>query len=377
MNAEFYMNKALELAGRACGNTCPNPMVGAVIVKNDQIVGQGWHQCAGTPHAEIHALREAGGLAQGATIYVTLEPCSHYGRTGPCADALIKAGIKKAVVAITDPNPLVKGQGIAKLRNAGIEVVEGVLAEPAAKLNEVFIKWVSTKTPFGVLKTAMTLDGKIATYTGNSKWITDIYARQKVHQLRAIYRAVLTGVGTVLADDPEFTVRFGLEGNNPLRIVVDTMARTPLTAKIIANNPENTIIAVSASAPQSNIEALKDKGVEVLEVATDKFGINLTDLFRVLGARNITSVLVEGGSAVNASALRANIIDKVYWFIAPKIIGGHNSPGPVGGQGIPLINDALQLEDTSMEFIGEDILVSGYLSLREGRDVYRSCRRIG
>lgn len=377
MNAEFYMNKALKLAERASGYTSPNPMVGAIIVKDNNIVGQGWHQRAGTPHAEIHALHEAGDLAKGATIYVTLEPCSHYGRTGPCADALIKAGIKKAVIAVTDPNPLVRGQGIAKLRNAGIEVVEGVLSESAARLNEVFIKWISTKKPFAVLKTAMTIDGKIATYTGNSKWITEVGARQRVHKLRATYDAVLTGVGTVLADDPEFTVRLGQEGKNPLRIIVDTMARTPPTAKVVATNPETTLIAVSTVAPQDNIAALKHKGVEILEVSTDTTGINLTELFQIIGARNITSVLLEGGAAINASALSANLIDKVYWFIAPKIFGGHNALGPVGGQGISLVKDAINMENLSTEFIGNDILISGYLLGREGRDVYRTCGRIG
>lgn len=376
MNDEFFMSKALELAAHGSGYTSPNPMVGAVIVKNNTIIGQGWHQRAGTPHAEIHALQEAGEQAKGATIYVTLEPCSHYGRTGPCADALIRAGIKKAIVAMTDPNPLVKGKGITKLRNAGIEVTEGVLALEAAKLNEVFIKWIATKKPFTVLKTATTLDGKIATYTGNSKWITSDEARKRVHKLRALYDAVLTGVGTVLADDPEFTVRFGQTGRNPLRIVVDTMARTPLTAKLVADNPETTMLAVSRSAPKENITALRNKGVEILEVATNSNGINLYELFQILGEKSITSILLESGSALNASALSANLVDKVQWFVAPKIVGGQTAPGPVGGQGIPLLNDAIEFEDLTTELIGGDILISGYLASREGRDVYRTCGRI-
>lgn len=376
MNDEFFMSKALELAAHGSGYTSPNPVVGAVIVKNNTIIGQGWHQRAGTPHAEIHALQEAGEQAKGATIYVTLEPCSHYGRTGPCADALIRAGIKKAIVAMTDPNPLVKGKGITKLRNAGIEVTEGVLALEAAKLNEVFIKWIATKKPFTVLKTATTLDGKIATYTGNSKWITSNEARKRVHKLRALYDAVLTGVGTVLADDPEFTVRFSQTGRNPLRIVVDTMARTPLTAKLVADNPETTMLAVSRSAPKENITALRNKGVEILEVATNSNGINLYELFQILGERSITSILLESGSALNASALSANLVDKIQWFVAPKIVGGQTAPGPVGGQGISLLNDAIGLEDLTTELIGGDILISGYLASREGRDVYRTCGRI-
>jgi diaminohydroxyphosphoribosylaminopyrimidine deaminase/5-amino-6-(5-phosphoribosylamino)uracil reductase len=373
---EYYMRQALAIAQYATGRTSPNPLVGAVIVKDGRIVGQGWHRQAGTPHAEIHALAQAGDLAKDATIYVTLEPCSHYGRTGPCADALIAAGIKKAVVAMTDPNPLVAGNGLHKLRTAGIEVVEGILAAEAAKQNEVFIKWISTGLPFGILKTAMSLDGKIAAYTGHSKWITGPAARELVHQLRNTYDAILVGIGTVLADNPELTTRLPQGGKNPVRIIVDSLARTPLTANVVTDRQASTIIAVGESAPVDRIEALRSQGAEVLVLETTPAGVNLRQLFTVLGERRIASVLIEGGATINAAALSANLIDKMYAFIAPKIIGGKTAPGPVGGTGVAAADQAVALEDVVTEAVGTDILISGYLTGREGRDVYRTCGRI-
>lgn len=373
---EYYMRQALAIAQYATGRTSPNPLVGAVIVKDGRIVGQGWHRQAGTPHAEIHALAQAGELAKDAAIYVTLEPCSHHGRTGPCADALIAAGIKKAVVAMTDPNPLVAGNGLHKLRAAGIEVVEGILAAAAAKQNEVFIKWISTGLPFGVLKTAMSLDGKIAAYTGHSKWITGPAARELVHQLRDTYDAILVGIGTVLADNPALTTRLPQGGKNPVRIIVDSLARTPLTANVVTDRQAPTIIAVGEAAPADRIAALRSQGAEVLVLATTPAGVNLRQLFTVLGERRIASVLIEGGAAINAAALSANLIDKLYAFIAPKIIGGQAAPGPVGGTGAAAADQAFALEDVVTEAVGTDILISGYLTGREGRDVYRTCGRI-
>ncbi|WP_425061027.1 Riboflavin biosynthesis protein RibD [Sporomusa carbonis] len=375
---EYYMHQALTIAKYAAGRTSPNPLVGAVIVKNGRIVGQGWHRQAGTPHAEIHALAQAGDLAKGATLYVTLEPCSHYGRTGPCADALIQAGIKKVVVAMTDPNPLVAGRGVARLRTAGLEVVENILAAEAAKLNEVFIKWIATGMPFGILKTAMSLDGKIAARTGHSKWITSQASRTYVHQLRDTCDGILTGIGTVLADNPELTSRLpDSNGQNPIRIIVDSMARTPLTAKVLTDGQAPTIIAVTRDAPPERVTALRNAGAEVLEIDKTADGVNLRHLFKILGERRITSILIEGGAAINASALAANLVDKVYCFIAPKIIGGKTAPGPVAGVGIPTIDQATLLEDITAEQIDADILISGYISRREGRDVYRTCGRIG
>ena len=370
------MQQALVLAKNSLGRTSPNPLVGAVIVNNGEVVGTGWHRRAGTPHAEIHALNQAGELAKEATIYVTLEPCCHYGRTGPCTEALIKAGIKKAVIAMTDPNPEVAGCGVERLRNAGIEVVEGMLSYEAAKLNEVFIKWISTRMPFGILKTAMTLDGKIATHTGHSKWITGNASRLRVHQLRNSYDGIMVGIGTVLADNPELTTRLPIGGKNPIRIIVDTMARTPLTSKVVTDGLSRTIIAVAPDAPANRIAALEANGVEILPIKRSEHGLDLRELFKTLGSQNITSVLIEGGASLNSSALKANIVDKVEWYIAPKIIGGSSAPSPIGGLGLPDINQALLLEDINTKAIGEDILITAYLRNREGRDVYRTCGRI-
>ena len=372
-----YMLRALDLAAGACGRTSPNPMVGALLVKDGRIIGEGCHLCAGTPHAEVHALADAGDEARGATLYVTLEPCCHHGRTGPCADAVIAAGIKRVVAAMTDPNPKVAGQGLALLRAAGLEVEEGLLAKEAAKLNESFIKWVSTKMPFGIMKTAMTLDGKIATRTGHSKWITGAAARLRVHRLRDTCDAIMVGIGTVLADDPELTTRLPEGGRNPVRIVVDSRARTPLTAKLVNDGQAPTLIAVTADAPQQSIAALQAKGAEILVLPRGETGVDLRVLFRVLAERKLTSVLIEGGATLNAAALAANVVDKVEAFVAPKIIGGTAAPGPVGGQGAVSLGDAVMLEDAVAETIGEDILISAYVLAREGRDVYRTCGRIG
>jgi len=351
-------------------------MVGAVIVRDGRIVGQGWHRQAGTPHAEINALQQAGDLAQGATMYVTLEPCSHYGRTGPCADALIATGIKKVVVAMNDPNPLVAGRGIKKLREVGIEVVEGVLAAEAAILNEIFIKYISTQMPFVVLKSAMSLDGKIAAYTGHSQWITGPESRERVQKLRDCYDAILVGIGTVLADNPSLTTRLPYKGKNPLRIIVDSMARTPLDAHVLTDGLAPTIIVVTDKAPENRINALSACGAEVLVAKAKQGGVDLRQLFKALTRKDITSILIEGGASINASVLAENLVDKIYWFIAPKIIGGKGALGPVGGQGVTDVNHAYLFENMNIEPIGQDIVISAYMRNREGRDVYRDCGRI-
>ena len=375
---EKFMHLALQLAQLAEGRTSPNPLVGAVIVNDGRVVGQGWHKKAGTSHAEIHALNQAGEAARGADVYMTLEPCSHHGRTGPCADALIAAGVKRVFVAMTDPNPLVAGQGIKRLRDAGIEVVEGLLAAEAAKQNVIFLKWIATKLPLVSLKTAMSLDGKTATRTGHSQWITGPAARERVHRLRDCHDAILTGFGTLLSDDPQLTTRLPDGGRNPLRVIVDSLAQTPLTAKVVCDGAALTVIAVTAAAPQEKVDALRKAGVEVLIIAADESGrVRLRELLRVLGERQISSVLVEGGATINASFWADKLIDRLYCFVAPKIIGGKLAPGPIAGTGLEYVPDLAELEEFEAEKIGADILLSGYVLGREGRDVYRTCGRIG
>lgn len=359
MSDEDYMREALRLARNALGRTSPNPLVGAVVVREGRIVGAGWHRKAGTPHAEVHALAMAGSLAQGATVYVTLEPCSHHGRTGPCAEALVQAGVSRVVIGMQDPNPLVAGRGIAILEKAGIDVTCGILEEEAKALNEVFLKWILQREPFVVLKTAMTLDGKITTSTGESRWITNEASRQRSHELRDIYDAILVGIGTVLADDPSLTTRLpGGLGKNPLRVILDSQARTPLRAKVVTDGQAPTIIAVTAAAPADRVRALEAAGAEVLQVNAGP-RVDVKKLLQLLGEREISSVFVEGGAGVNASFLEASLVDRVYAFIAPKLVGGEKARTPIGGAGIPALADAVVLENTAVELLAGDILVTG------------------
>ena len=361
---EEFMQEALRLARNAAGRTSPNPLVGAVIVREGRIAGAGWHRKAGTPHAEIHALNMAGNLAKGATLYVTLEPCSHYGRTGPCAEAVVKAGIKRVVIGMGDPNPKVAGKGIAILERAGIEVRCGVLEDEARALNEVFLKWIATQKPFVVLKTAMSLDGKIATHTGKSQWITGEAARRRVHEYRDTYDGIMVGIGTVLADNPSLTARLpDGQGKNPVRIVVDSKARTPLDANLVTDGAALTIIAVTAKAPQERVQALKDKGVAIM-VAGDGEQVDMDLLMQKLGEMEICSVFVEGGGQVNFSLLKAGLVDKVHAFIAPKLIGGREALTPVEGAGFAELTEAVELERTTVETIGQDILLTGYVKGR-------------
>lgn len=358
---EFYMREALRIAAYASGRTTPNPLVGAVIVKDNRIVGQGWHRKAGTEHAEIHALHQAGELAKGADIYVTLEPCSHYGKTPPCCQAIIKAGIKRVIVAMTDPNPLVAGNGLKELKAAGIEVVEGVCRDEAEKLNEVFLKWVVHKMPFVVVKTAMTLDGKIATVSGDSKWITNEKSRKFVHQLRDLYDGILVGIGTVLADNPTLTTRLDHLGKNPVRIIVDSKARIPLDSIVITDKSAHTILAVTERASQEKIAALLQVGIEVIVTKEKADQVDLSDLLKILAEKNICSILVEGGSRINYSFFVEHLVDKVHCFIAPKIIGGTDAASPIGGKGTFYMKDAYQLNDITTERFDEDILITGYV----------------
>lgn len=373
---EQFMRQALELAKIGVGRTSPNPVVGALVVRDGIIIGKGWHKKAGTPHAEIHALREAGGAAKGATLYVTLEPCCHHGRTGPCTEAIIDAKISRVVFAMTDPNPCVSGGGASLLRQKGIEVAEGILASEAAKLNEAFIKTIATGLPFTAIKMAMTLDGKIATVSGHSQWITGEAARLRVHELRDRFDGILVGVGTVIADNPQLTVRH-INGRNPIRIIVDSMARTPLSAHVINDGAAKTIIAVGPNAPADRITSLVHRGVSIIEVPLLDNRIDLRRLFTELAKMGLNSLLIEGGSTLNASIIANNLADCVYWFIAPKLIGGTHAPGPIGGNGVITLDQAIELEDLHTEMLEKDLLITGYLCRREGRDVYRDCRRTG
>lgn len=357
---EAYMADALKIAANARGRTSPNPLVGAVVVRDGRIVGQGWHRKAGTPHAEIHALNMAGELARGATVYVTLEPCAHYGRTGPCAKALVEAGVKRVVVAMVDPNPQVAGKGIKILEDAGIEVKVGILEKQARALNRVFLKWITTGKPYVIMKTAMSLDGKIATSTGQSQWITNEKSRQWVHELRDICDGILVGINTVLKDNPSLTTRLpGGNGKNPIPIVLDSRARIPLDSKLVADGKAPLIVAVSEAAPPERIDALEAAGVEIIKAGSEQ--VDIDKLLRELGERKVTSVLVEGGGQVNYSFLQAGAVDEVLAFVAPMMIGGRDALTPVEGAGFDQLSSAVRLRDVSVEMLDGDILINGYV----------------
>lgn len=357
-----YMQRALDLAALALGRTSPNPVVGAVIVKDGVIVGEGYHQKAGTPHAEIHALRQAGEHARGADIYVTLEPCSHYGKTPPCVSSLIEAGIKRVVAAVLDPNPLVSGQGINILKQAGIQTQVGVLEQSARRLNEAFFKYISTKRPMVALKTAMTMDGKIATCQGKSRWITGEEARQYVHRLRSQYDAIMVGIGTVLADDPLLNTRLeNEEARDPVRIIVDGHLSLPLASQIVKTSDKlRTLVYTSHTADEYREAALKERGLEVIRIEGCHDNLDLGNLVDDLGRRKLISVLVEGGSGLNASLMEQRLVNKLYWFIAPKIVGGIKAPGPIAGNGVNTMDEALILHDMRVEQIGADLLIEAY-----------------
>lgn len=361
-----YMRLALQMARNATGRTVPNPLVGAVIVQAGRVVATGWHRKAGTPHAEIHALNMAGELARGATLYVTLEPCAHYGRTGPCAVAVRDAGIARVVVGMRDPNPLVAGKGLKILMDAGVAVDvfpdDSDIAACCWQLNEVFLKWIPHKQPFVVLKTAMSLDGKIATVTGESQWITGEAARARVHEWRDIYDGIMVGIGTVLHDDPALTTRLpaGRSGRNPVRIIVDSQARAPLTAQVVTDEAAPTIIAVTEEAPVERIAALEQSAqVEVLRCGSGPH-VDVALLMQQLGEREICSIFVEGGGTLAYSLLAAGLVDKVEAFIAPLLIGGREALTPVEGAGSTRLADAVRLHDVQYEQVGSDMLVTGY-----------------
>jgi diaminohydroxyphosphoribosylaminopyrimidine deaminase/5-amino-6-(5-phosphoribosylamino)uracil reductase len=360
-----YLRKALSLARRGYGTTSPNPMVGAILVKNGAIIARGWHRRAGGPHAEIEALRDAqkrGNDPRGATFYVTLEPCCTHGRTPPCTDAIIAAGIKRVVVGATDPNPQHCGRGFAVLKRAGISVARDVLGEDCERLNEAFNHWMAHRTPFVTVKAAMTLDGKIATAAGESKWITGEKAREFGMKLRQGADAILVGINTVLADDPSLTLRKS-QKHQLRRIILDARARAPLTAKVVSDDHAAlTTIVVAKSAPKRRVAALRSR-VKVLVAPlrisnTSSPAVQLKWLLKQLGSEGITSLLVEGGGEVNASFLLQGLAQRVAFFYAPKILGGRDSRPGVGGDGVQAVGDGIQLRDVQWRHLGPDLLLS-------------------
>jgi diaminohydroxyphosphoribosylaminopyrimidine deaminase/5-amino-6-(5-phosphoribosylamino)uracil reductase len=353
-----FMARALELAARARGLTSPNPLVGAVIVRDGVAVGEGFHRAAGEPHAEVDALGAAGADARGATMYVTLEPCAHHGRTPPCAPALGAAGIRRVVVATDDPNPLVAGRGYDVLMAAGIEVVRGVLERHAVVMNRMFLTAMRERRPHVTLKAAASLDGKIADAQGASKWITGDAARAHAHQLRSEVDAIVVGIGTVLADDPALTVR--LEGRwprEPLRVVLDSSARTPTSARLIQGaTSSRALIAVGADAPEARVRALEATGAQLVRCPDPNGRVSVAALLTELFARDVRGLLVEGGAEVAASFVDAGLVDRVAMFLAPLIVGGREAPSLVGGAGRDL-KRALPLGALEVRRLGDDVLV--------------------
>ena len=366
-----YMQRAIALAKKGAGFVNPNPMVGCVVVKDNEIITEGYHEYYGGLHAERNALTNTAADCKDATLYVTLEPCCHHGKTPPCTDIIIEKGIKKVVVGLLDPNPLVAGKGISILQNAGIEVVTGVEEDKIKELNKVFLKYIKTKRPYVILKTAMTLDGKIASYTGDSKWITNDKSRQLVHKLRSEMMGIVAGIGTVKADNPMLNCR--LEGQQttdnrqqsvrqPIRIIVDTKASISLDSNIVKTaNEYRTILAVGQqktdNCQQSKINELESFNVEILQCEEKDGRVDINDLMIKLGEKGIDSLLLEGGSCLNAAFLEAGCVDEVYAFIAPKIIGGEHSKSPIGGKGIELMKDAITFDKVEIEQIENDILI--------------------
>ena len=357
-----YMKRAIELAKMGEGKVNPNPLVGAVIVKNGKIIGEGFHRYFGGPHAEIDAINNATESVEGADIYVTLEPCSHYGKTPPCALALVKHKFNSVFIGTKDPNPLVAGKGIKILEDAGIHVFCGICEQECIKLNEVFLKYIETKLPFVVMKTGVTLDGKIATVTGESQWITDEKSREYVHKLRNSLSGIMVGVNTVIADNPKLTSRIE-GGRNPIRIITDSTLRTPENSNVLDISTGRCIIAVSEKADSEKCRRFEEKGIEIIKVGKNQ--VDLKELMKILGNMGIDSILIEGGGELNFSALKEGIVDKVITVIAPKILGGKEAKTSVMGKGIEHISDAVELSDITVKNIFNDTVITGYVKKKQ------------
>ena len=365
-----YMGQALALAKLALGQVSPNPAVGAAVVKNGVVIGQGYTQPPGSSHAEIIALSQAGESARGGVMYVTLEPCCHYGRTPPCTRAIINAGISEVHMAMIDPNPVVSGRGRDEMEREGIKVHVGESEAEARGINEAYTKFITTGMPFITAKFAVSLDGKIATRSGDSKWISGEESRKYVHGLRYISDAIMAGVNTVLIDDPYLTTRCGGTGGTskkqPLRVIVDGKGRTPLTARLF-NEPGKTLLALGRLDEPKKASAFARVGAELLEVSSEEGSVDLEKLLKALGERGITSVLVEGGGTLLGSLFDHGLVDRVVAFIAPIIIGGKEAKTAVGGNGVDKVMDSLKLQNVRVERFGEDLMVSGYITADVGK----------
>ncbi|MFC1930292.1 bifunctional diaminohydroxyphosphoribosylaminopyrimidine deaminase/5-amino-6-(5-phosphoribosylamino)uracil reductase RibD [Chloroflexota bacterium] len=366
------MERALSLAGLALGSSSPNPAVGAVIIKNGEVVGEGYTQLPGSHHAEIVALKQAGEASRGASLYVTLEPCCHYGRTPPCTDAIIEAGISHVHMASLDPNPLVCGKGKETLEKAGIKTVIGHLGFQSLELNEAYVKYITTGVPFVTAKYAMSLDGKIATRSGHSKWISCEESRRFVHGLRYSADAIMVGINTIMHDDPQLTVRISGDGGTiikqPWRVIVDTHGRTPLSANIF-KDPIRTLIITSHDVETRKVENFLEKGAEVIKVPSSGGFLDLPKVIAELGKREISNLLVEGGETLLGSFFDHELIDKVVVFVGPIIVGGKAARGPVGGVGVEDVGQAKHLKSVKITHFGEDVLVTGYLNPMEYNDL--------
>ena len=357
-----YIQRAITLAKRGKGWVNPNPLVGAVLLKDNKIIGEGYHEFFGSPHAEVNAIRNAKEDVAGSTLFVTLEPCSHQGKTPPCTDLILEKKIKKVVIGILDPNPLVNGKGKKFLLDHGLEVTSGYLEEEILRMNEQFIKFIKSGKPFCILKTAMTLDGKIATVAKESKWISGEESRKFIHELRQQVSAIMVGINTVLIDDPLLNTRRERKRNkNSLKVIVDTTARLPIESKVLTNDPQLTLIATSCRADKAKLKQFERLGAQVLVCPLKNEQVDLPYLVNSLGTMGIDSILLEGGSTLAFSALQEGIVDKVVSFIAPKIVGGKEALSPVGGKGINRLQDAIFLNNLTVKRVGSDVMIQGYI----------------
>ncbi len=371
MNEDIkYMKMALELAKQGKGYTSPNPAVGCVLVKDGAVISTGYHQKAGTPHAEVWALDAAGERAVGATMYVTLEPCAHYGRTPPCAERIVRSGVRRVVAAMMDPNPLVSGRGLELLRQSGIDTICGVLEEEAIRLNEDFLKWIQVQTPFITLKMAVSADGKTAAASGESQWITGEEARKYGHYLRSIHDGIVTGVNSVITDDPQLTCRIlreGREARQPVRIILDSRGRIPLTARLLHDNAAPVIIIGTSAYPEEKKDALEKLGAKVLITkANDAGQVSVTEAVHILGTLGLHSLLIEGGAAIHGSFIQHRLFDKIELFMGNILLGGKNAHPAIGETGIFHLSEAPELIYEIPELLGKDVHIAAYYAGRKG-----------